>query len=150
MKTCPKCKTDKESLSFHKSRSRKDGLKCWCKDCCRKYQQSKAGKEASRRYNQTKAGKKTKQRADQKHYQTEAGKETSRKSDCKQRQLHPERIKARKAIYNAIRLGRLIRPDHCEMCFIVCRPEGHHEDYSKQLEVDWLCTECHNKQGVKV
>ncbi len=133
MKTCSKCKVEKESSEFYKDKHCKDGLCCRCKLCMREYENTKAGIEVRRRYRSTTAGK-----------------ETCRKAEAKYHQLNPEKRKAMRIVRCALDAGRLIRPDHCEMCFIVCRPEGHHEDYSKQLEVDWLCTRCHNSKGVKV
>jgi hypothetical protein len=46
---------------------------------------------------------------------------------------------------NAIAQGRLIRPDHCSECGNrpLRKVEGHHPDYSKPLEVEWLCRRCH-------
>lgn len=55
---------------------------------------------------------------------------------------HPER-QARYAVLVAIRTGTLIRPETCSRCGVQCRPDAHHEDYSKPLEVEWLCRRCH-------
>ena len=33
MRICTKCKYEKEISDFHKSKSRKDGLSVWCKEC---------------------------------------------------------------------------------------------------------------------
>lgn len=33
MKTCTKCKSEKTVDSFHKDKSRSDGLRPWCKEC---------------------------------------------------------------------------------------------------------------------
>lgn len=53
-------------------------------------------------------------------------------------------ILARVSLWNAVRSGRLIKPDSCERCGGHGRRiEGHHHDYSKRLEVEWLCSECH-------
>lgn len=46
-------------------------------------------------------------------------------------------------MHHAIRYGRLVRPDHCERCGEKCYPDGHHHDYSKPLDVEWLCRSCH-------
>jgi len=45
----------------------------------------------------------------------------------------------------AVASGRLVRPDKCEQCGVKCKPQGHHTDYSKPLEVTWLCKACHAK-----
>lgn len=58
---------------------------------------------------------------------------------------YPEKNKARVALGTAIRYGKIIRPTICEGCKKPNkRIEGHHEDYSKPLDVDWLCKKCHN------
>ena len=57
----------------------------------------------------------------------------------------PVKRKATRATSNAIRDGRLLRPNHCSQCACACKPEAHHEDYSKPLDVVWLCRSCHCK-----
>jgi rubrerythrin len=42
----------------------------------------------------------------------------------------------------ALEAGRLIKKP-CERCNSIHKVEGHHEDYSKPLEVVWLCKSCH-------
>ena len=42
-----------------------------------------------------------------------------------------------------IRRGLLVRPDHCSKCGKETRVDGHHEDYDKPAEVEWLCRSCH-------
>lgn len=32
-KICSKCKIEKETSEFYKCKSKKDGLRCWCKEC---------------------------------------------------------------------------------------------------------------------
>jgi hypothetical protein len=56
---------------------------------------------------------------------------------------HPERRRARHAVSNALRDGRLIRPNRCSECSSICIPESHHKNYAKPLEVIWLCRSCH-------
>ena len=57
---------------------------------------------------------------------------------------HPEkataRIKVRQAIFN----GKLI-PLPCEKCNEL-KTEAHHTDYSKPLDVMWLCGPCHREE----
>jgi len=45
----------------------------------------------------------------------------------------------------AIRKGLLIRPSKCSECGCHCKPHGHHPDYSRPLEVIWVCQICHEK-----
>ena len=89
-------------------------------------------------------------KANRKYRQTEAGKEVRRKGAKEYQRLYPEKHAAHSVVRRALISGKLVRPDHCEFCFKECKPESHHEDYSKPLEIDWLCIECHSKQGVKV
>ena len=57
-----------------------------------------------------------------------------------------EKQSARCKLNYHLKKGSLIKPSNCEECgYSSSRIEGHHEDYSKPLEVRWLCTSCHNK-----
>jgi len=44
-----------------------------------------------------------------------------------------------------LRCGYIIRKTECEKCGEKGIIEGHHSDYSKPLEVVWVCIECHAK-----
>jgi hypothetical protein len=46
-------------------------------------------------------------------------------------------------VYRAIKSGKIVRPDKCLVCAKKCKPEGHHNDYTKKLEVIWVCRQCH-------
>ena len=54
-----------------------------------------------------------------------------------------EQYRAKDAVKKAIQRGKLIRPKKCSRCGKGGRIEGHHPDYSKRLEVIWLCKKCH-------
>lgn len=56
----------------------------------------------------------------------------------------PEKVAAHRAFHAALKSGRIVRPDQCERCGVACKPHGHHDDYSKPLDVRWLCHKCHN------
>lgn len=56
---------------------------------------------------------------------------------------NPEKQKAYHAVRKALKHGQLIRPEACQKCGAVSRLHAHHKDYSKPLEVDWLCIQCH-------
>lgn len=68
-----------------------------------------------------------------------------RKYQQNMRARHPERYAARTAVRNAIRSGRLSRLP-CEVCG-EARTQGHHDDYSRPLDVRWLCFKHHREIG---
>jgi hypothetical protein len=41
---------------------------------------------------------------------------------------------------------KLVNPKICEKCGSDYYVQGHHEDYSKPLDVIWLCCKCHMKR----
>lgn len=69
-----------------------------------------------------------------------------RRSRQRYREAHPDKVRARKALVKAVERGRLIKPPACQGCgkpFKKAALHGHHEDYSKPLDVAWLCRGCH-------
>lgn len=43
--------------------------------------------------------------------------------------------------------GTIVKPDACSDCGATgVKLTGHHEDYDKPLEVEWLCYSCHGKR----
>lgn len=59
------------------------------------------------------------------------------------RQKRPEEYKARQLVRQALKSGKLIRPEYCEQCGTPCRAEAHHEDHSRPYMLLWVCEECH-------
>lgn len=62
----------------------------------------------------------------------------------RQREKYPEKYKARKKFRKAVERGKLVRAKFCSQCDAFGRIEAHHPDYSKPLEVVWLCRQCHS------
>jgi len=60
------------------------------------------------------------------------------------RERDPLKNRARYITTNAVRDGKL-KKEPCEKCGN-SKSQAHHEDYSKPLEVIWLCFICHRKQ----
>jgi hypothetical protein len=59
---------------------------------------------------------------------------------------YPERLASNRAVWTAVKNGELVKPLACEDCERAVESRqlhGHHEDYSKPLEVEWLCAKCH-------
>lgn len=59
---------------------------------------------------------------------------------------HREKRSAHNAVYRALKRGDLTRPDACEGCGRSCKPQAHHDDYTKPLDVRWLCPTCHGSE----
>ena len=58
--------------------------------------------------------------------------------------------KVRRVVIDAVRRGRIQKPNCCEICGTEpgkMHLHAHHADYSKPLEVVWLCRLCHAKAG---
>lgn len=66
-------------------------------------------------------------------------------------QRSPEEIRAykkqqRAKLIYAVKKGKITRPKVCPNCGSdKYRIEGHHDDHTKPLEVEWLCQPCHLK-----
>lgn len=54
-----------------------------------------------------------------------------------------EHERARRRVYKALTRGHMTRPNECSKCRKICKPDAHHEDYTKPLEITWLCRICH-------
>jgi hypothetical protein len=61
------------------------------------------------------------------------------------RSRKPSRLEvfARYVLNMAVRKGFLHRPKECSQCGAARRIAGHHADYMRPLDVEWLCYPCH-------
>jgi len=65
------------------------------------------------------------------------------------RAKHPERTKAHRKVKYALSTGVLSRQP-CEVCGTTEHVHAHHDDYSKPLEVRWLCARHHHEHHEKM
>ena len=138
MKRCSKCKTVKTAAEFYPSKRTPDGLRYQCKKChCATTiatRDADNARDANREYM-------ARARAKDPEKFRARGRARARTKDAKSR--------ARVALNNAVRAGRVLRPSRCSACGVICRPHGHHDDYNKPLGVRWLCSTCHGKEHRK-
>lgn len=60
------------------------------------------------------------------------------------RKRNGEKTKAWSAVGNALFKGEIEKPPYCELCgSFDMKIHAHHDDYSKPLDVLWLCHDCH-------
>ncbi len=124
-RTCNVCLQTKADSDFYA------GVKSRCKEC---------HKAAVRDNYQASDGRPEYERAREKRPERKAQKLDAMR---KHRANNPLKYKARTAVSNALRDKRLFRQP-CEVCGNE-RVQAHHDDYSKPLEVKWLCFEHHRE-----
>ena len=47
--------------------------------------------------------------------------------------------------YYAVKKGLIKRLRYCERCGVSGKMIGHHNDYTKPLNIEWLCRRCHSR-----
>lgn len=62
-------------------------------------------------------------------------------------QKNKEKRRAHVVLHRAIKKGIIVRSSVCEKCNEQCKADGHHENYSKPLQVVWLCRKCHSRKS---
>ena len=78
------------------------------------------------------------------------------KSPAKSRESYLRNLpkyRARQRVRTAVRNGSIVKPEACPRCARPTTPskmQAHHRDYSKPLEVEWMCSGCHGLQHLKV
>jgi len=132
-KSCKRCGVEKILNDYYTHKQMADGHLNVCKVCTRvRVRKHRAENDSVREYD--------KQRSKLPH-RIKLNTEICRKNRAK----WPEKYKARTAVNNAVRDGRLLKPESCSVCGRVTRITGHHEDYSAMLDVIWLCDLCHRR-----
>lgn len=111
-----------------------------------RYRKTPDGQEVGRRsrkkYMATASGRETHYRSTRRYLESPKGRAAKYEATKRQRKKFPQREKARAAVAYAIRLGKIV-----SMPCLVCgeHAEAHHPDYSRPLDVVWLC-DTHHKE----
>jgi len=130
-KTCFKCGIEKNLEDFYKHKEMSDGHINKCKEC-------------------TKIDTKTNYKKNINHYKqydlernkTEKRKKQQRTYTKKKRTKYPEKDRANRILNYHVRVGNITKYP-CQECGTQENIDAHHEDYSKPLDVIWLCRQCH-------
>ena len=61
------------------------------------------------------------------------------------RNKYPHKVKAQNHLNNAIKYGKMVRGEYCQICGIKTNTHAHHSDYSYFFDVIWVCWQCHIK-----
>ena len=137
-KKCFKCNEIKLRTQFYKHSQMEDGHLGKCKECTKKDV--------------------TKHRNDNidkiRFYDRERGKRPHRiaktvKFNKAYKKKYPVRHAATFMLNYAVQNGR-IKKMPCQVCGSITRIHGHHEDYYKPLDVEWLCAKHHSEKRKKV
>ncbi len=132
MKRCFCCGRTLPLAEFYPHKQMADGHLNKCKECCKRQanERRRANLEEAREYDRRR------------------GKDPKRRAACvagnaKYNMANPIKAKARDKVHKAIKAGKLARKP-CEVCGALTT-HAHHHDYSKPLDVKWLCPACHAK-----
>jgi hypothetical protein len=137
-KICCACKRKLPSKSYYLQTASPDGWRPQCIDCDRVY------------HHEWQKNNPDKVQVNRERYEnTPKGK--SKRKEIVRRYLINNRVKvrARQLVRNRIFRGKLIKPDRCEECLQGAVVQSHHDDYSKPLEIKWLCRQCHKEVGAR-
>lgn len=83
--------------------------------------------------------------ANRKYLETPAGRTFSIKNFNKylSKPLNRWKHNQRQKVSYALRIGKITRPSTCSKCKEANEVQAHHEDYTKPLDIIWLCKSCH-------
>lgn len=143
LKRCFKCGSELPLTEFYRHSGMNAGLMGKCKQCTRDDTRLNraANKEYYRRYDQMRALDPKRVAAREAYMKSERGKANAEKA----RKMHEARAPFKKAaatmVGNALRDGKLTKGP-CVVCGSA-ETDGHHFDYSRPLDVIWLCRHHH-------
>lgn len=143
-RTCTRCRKTEKETEFYSGRGSS------CKACSR----ARMRKYRARNRSAVRAADKRRDRnparvaARLAYSRTERGKKANAKGLTASRKRSPEKIAARNSVSMALRSGSVSRAK-CRDCGSV-RTEAHHHDYSKPLDIVWLCRAHHLAEHARI
>ena len=149
-KTCFKCLEEKDLSDFYKHKRMADGHLNKCKECTKTDSSARREEKIDtvREYDRGRGNLPHRVKARAEYQKTDQGKIATGEAKKRWADRNPEKRAAHTILGNAIRDGR-IEKGPCEVCGTRIKVHGHHEDYAKPLEVNWLCEKHHPEHHKK-
>lgn len=157
MKECFKCNRVLPLTEFYKHSEMKDGRLNKCKCCAKRdvRENRKSKEDYYKSYDRNRPSRRERERVERQNekaryrYKTDPEFREKRlriQSDWSNR--NKEKRAATTKVGNAIRDGKIFKPDKCTGCGSTEGVEGHHWSYLVEysLDVAWLCSVCHGKE----
>jgi ribosomal protein S27AE len=147
MKVCKECGVEKALDQYYKHSRMADGHLNKCIECVK----SRVSKHRSenieriREYDSKRANWPERVAARKEYAKTEAGKLAHKRALQKYHERFPLKAIAHYTLTNAVRDGKIKRQEFCSECSSNQKVEAHHDDYTKPLDVRWLCEKCHKE-----
>jgi len=133
MKSCFKCGKSLPLSEFYRHPQMKDGTLNKCKECTK----------ADVRKNYV-VNHEVHVAYERKRCKTEVRKVMVAEYQRRGRSRNPHKAVARRLVHDAVKSGRLTKSP-CVFCGNV-KVQAHHHDYSKPLDVVWVCFKCHREK----
>ena len=138
-KRCSKCGKVKPVTEFYKNRTSKDGLRFWCKECCRQYDRESYKKNREKRLNYVKNYYKQ-------HRENILRYNRERYWKNREKILAEQRRKVLTTSNNQFReLDKRPWTGYCELCgrSNIKQLSYHHWDDKNPSKGIWVCNSCH-------
>ncbi len=151
MKRCFKCQESKPLEGFYRHKEMADGRLGKCKDCTKAdvKRHREENIEKIRAYDRSRSNSDDRRKMNKANYRKRTSTPEGRAKEWAQKrkwaEANKEKITAHTLVGNAIRDGKL-KAKPCERCGYAVGVQAHHEDYSKPLDVVWLCRSCHGQR----
>lgn len=150
-KACFKCLEVKPMDGFYRHSKMSDGHLNKCKSCTKVdvLNHRNLNLVRVRAYDRSRGSLPHRIKARAEYAKTEAYAISHAASSMRWIKQHPERDKAHLVVSNAVRDGSLVAWPVCAIAECCGKPHGHHPDYSRPLDVVWLCP-LHHKQAHEI
>lgn len=141
--TCKLCGLSAPQVEFYK------GVNSRCKECHKEQVRLNRAENAEqyRLYEKMRFKRDPhRSEANKAYAKTDKGKASHAAAVAKRNRNNPVKRAANIILGNAVRDGKVIKLAECSRCLktpLRRNLHGHHHDYSKPLDVEWICVECH-------